>query len=232
MEPTRIIDSFNYAIEGFIYVLKTQRNMRIHFLLGVLLFILALVVDFNKLELVCLGSIVTLVLFAEMINTTIEHAIDLISSDVHPLARIIKDISAGAVLLTAIAATISGYLLFSEHLDFSIVKGLGALRYATPTITVIAIILVLSLVILGKVLFHSGTPLRGGMPSGHSAVAFSLWTIIAFSTSNTLVIILSFALAVLIALSRLSQQIHTLWEIIMGAFVGFLVTVLCIQLFK
>lgn len=228
----RLIESFNCAIEGFIYVVKTQRNMRIHFLLAIFLFILGIVLDFTRIELVCLGGVITMVLFAEMINTVVEHTIDLISDTFHPLARIIKDISAGGVLLTAITAVISGYLLFIRHLKFSLVGGLGRLKNSPLHVTIISLITVLALVMLGKVIFRKGTPLRGGMPSGHSAIAFSIWTIIAFSTSNPMIIILSLVMAIAIARSRYEERVHTLWEISAGSLLGFLATVLLIQIFR
>ena len=127
MRPAKFLESFTYAFEGLVYVIKSQRNMRVHFLLAVFLFISGIVLEFTRLELVCLVGIIAMVLFAEMINTAIEYTIDLISDSFHPLARIIKDISAGAVLLTAISAAICGYLLFSRHLDFSIIGGLSRL---------------------------------------------------------------------------------------------------------
>lgn len=232
MAGKTIIESFNCAIEGFIYVLKTQRNMRVHFMLGVLMFTLGIILDFSRIELVCLGGIITLVLFAEMINTAIEYTIDLISDAFHPLARIIKDVSSGAVLVTAVSSIIIGYLLFSRHVYFSLIKGLNRLKSSPLHITIIALIAVLSFVIIGKVRFQKGTPLRGGMPSGHSAVAFSIWTIIFFSTSNPLIIILSFLLAALIAGSRLHKGIHTIWEVMAGSLLGVLVTLLLFQIFR
>jgi len=232
MQRTNLVESFNCAIEGFIYVVKTQRNMRIHFLLAVLVFILGIILDFTRIELICLGSLITIVLFAEMVNTIIEHTVDLISDLFHPLARIIKDISAGAVLLTAVSATIFGYLLFSGHILISLTGGLSRLKDTPLHTTVIALILVFAIVIVGKILFRKGKPLRGGMPSGHSAIAFTIWTIIAFSTSNPLIISLSFLLAILIVRSRLHQNIHTVWEVTAGSVIGFLVTVLLIQIFK
>lgn len=233
MWSTNFVESFNCAIEGFIYVIKTQRNMRIHFLLAISVFILAIILDFTKIELICLGSVITMVLFAEMVNTAVEHTIDLISDAFHPLARIIKDISAGSVLLTAIMAIIAGYLLFSRHLaNFSLAGGLSRFKSSSPTVTVIALIIVFGLVMLCKAVFRKGTPLRGGMPSGHAAISFAIWTIVAFSTSNPLIILLTLILAIAISKSRLSQNIHTIWEVIAGALLGFFITVLLIQVFR
>jgi diacylglycerol kinase (ATP) len=232
MWKNKIVDSFNCAIEGFIYVLRSQRNMRIHFLLGVFIFLMGILFDFSRIELISLGGIITLVLFAEMLNTAFEHTIDLISDAFHPLARIIKDIAAGSVLLTAVYATIFGYLLFSRHLAFSFMRGVDRIKNSPVHITIIALISVFSLSVVGKVLFQKGTPMRGGMPSGHSAIAFSIWTVILCSTSNPLIIILSFAMAVAIAASRLSQEIHSLIEVAAGGLLGFFVTLLLFQIFK
>ena len=94
-----LLESFNYAIEGFLYTLKTQRNMRIHFLCGVLALLLALLCSFSRAELVALLLTIVLVLLAEMINTGVELIIDLITNEFHPLARIIKDVAAGTVFV-------------------------------------------------------------------------------------------------------------------------------------
>ncbi|MDD5450095.1 MAG: diacylglycerol kinase [Candidatus Omnitrophica bacterium] len=228
----RMIESFNHAIEGFIYVLRTQRNMRVHFLLGVLIFIVGIILDFTRIELICLGSLVTLVLFAEMLNTAIEYTVDLISDAFHPLARVIKDISAGAVLLTALSAAIFGYLLFARHFEFSFIGGLSRIKNSPLHISIIAFIIVLSLTIIGKILFQKGTPMRGGMPSGHAALAFSVWTVVIFSTSNPLIIILTFIMAIVIARSRLSQRVHGVWEIVAGSLLGFFTTLLIFQFLR
>lgn len=230
MEQHGLVQSFNCAIEGFIYVLKTQRNMRIHFLLAVFILLLGIYLNFNIWEILLLCAAITLVLVAEMVNTALESAINIASDKFHHLARIAKDISAGAVLIAALNALVAGYLLFSRHLRFSMEYGLLRIKQSPWHITFISIILVLALVVTLKVFFHKGTPMRGGMPSGHSAVAFSIWTVIAFSTSNGLVIILSFIMAVLIARSRLDRAIHTAWEIVIGGVLGALVTTLIFQL--
>ena len=213
-------------------MLKTQRNMRIHFLFGVIIFLMGIIFDFSRIELVCLGTVITLVLFAEMLNTAVEHTIDLISDSFNPLARIIKDVTAGAVLLTAVAAAIIGYLLFSKHITFSFVRAVSRIKNSPVHITLISLIIVLTLVMVGKLIFQKGTPMRGGMPSGHSALAFSIWTIILFLTSNPLIIILSLMMAVGIARSRLIQRIHTFWEIAAGSLLGFFVTLLIVQLLR
>jgi diacylglycerol kinase (ATP) len=232
MQARNFVESFNAAVEGFIYVLKTERNMRIHFLTAFFIVLLGVYLSFSMFEVLILTTTITLVLAAEMINTAIEHIVDLVKSEIHPIARLIKDIGAGVVLLTAINAVIVGYALFSHKVPFNIDIEMARIRQSPWHITFIAVILVFGLSIIGKLVFHRGTPLRGGMPSGHSAVAFSIWTAIAFMTTNSVVIALSFVMAFLIARHRLKDAIHNFWEVLAGAALGILVTVLVFQIFR
>src|SRR5579871_808418 len=108
-----IFDSFNFAFEGIIHVLRTQRNMRIHFVVAIGVIVLALVVAVSKIELIALLISITFVLIAEMINSAIEGAIDVATTSFDPMAKLAKDIAAGAVLIAAINAVAVGYLVFS-----------------------------------------------------------------------------------------------------------------------
>ena len=117
MKSRSIIESFNYAVDGIIYTLKTQRNMRIHFALAVFVLILSLFLNFTRLEFLILFITVTFVIATEMINTAIEKAIDMITEDYHPLAKISKNVAAGAVLVSAINAIVVGYLLFFDRFN-------------------------------------------------------------------------------------------------------------------
>ena len=97
-----VFDSFNYAFEGIIHVLRTQRNMRIHFASRSSCSSLALIVDVTRLELIALLISITFVLIAEMINSAIEGAIDIATTSFDPMAKLAKDIAAGAVLIAAV----------------------------------------------------------------------------------------------------------------------------------
>ena len=110
--PT-VFDSFNYAFEGIIHVLRTQRNMRIHFAVAFVVIVAALIVNVTKLELIALCISITFVLIAEMLNTGIEAAIDIATTSFDPMAKLAKDIAAGAVLIASVNALVVGYLVFS-----------------------------------------------------------------------------------------------------------------------
>lgn len=225
-----LIESLNSAAEGFVYVLRTQRNMRLHFLFATLVLVLGIYLELPKMELLLLLGAITLVLVLEMVNTAMELTIDLVKSAYHPLARIIKDIAAGAVFLSAMNALIVGYVIFSRRFVLHIEDGIQRIARSPWQLTLMALIVVMFLVLAGKILLRKGTPFRGGMPSGHAAFAFSVWTIIVFSTRNGLVMLLSFVLAFLIARYRMKDKIHTFWEVLTGSVLGILITALVFQL--
>jgi len=233
MRQSKFVESFNAAIEGFLYVVKTERNMRIHFLASILILLLGICLNFTPQELMILAIAITLVLSAEMINTAIELIVDIIvEMEFHPIAKVIKDTSAGVVLLTVINAIIVGYMLFSGKMPFTIEEGIARLGHSPWHLTFISIIVVLAVTIMGKISTRSGTPLHGGMPSGHSAIAFAMWTVIIFLTRNSIVIVLAFVMAFLIARHRIKDSIHTTWEVVAGAILGILSTGLIFQLLR
>ena len=233
MREHKLVESFNAAIEGFLYVVRTERNMRIHFLSAIFILLLGIYLNFKPQELMILAVTITLVLVAEMINTAVELIVDIIvEMEFHPIAKVIKDASAGAVLLTVINAVIVGYLLFAGKVPFTLEDGITRLGQSPWHLTFISIIVVLALTILGKITLRSGTPLRGGMPSGHAAIAFAMWTVIAFLTHNAVVMLLAFAMAFLIARHRIKDSIHTVWQVVAGAILGILCTGLIFQLLR
>ncbi len=111
-----LVSSFRFAFAGLAYVARTQRNFRIHLALGTLATGLGVAFAFTPLEWAVLAGVITLVLFAEMLNTVVEAAVDLASPGYHPLAKVAKDVAAGAVLLTALGAVVAGLCLFAPHL--------------------------------------------------------------------------------------------------------------------
>src|SRR5207247_8428207 len=106
------LDSFNFAFEGIIHVLRTQRNMRIHFAIAVAVLVFALIVNVTKLELIALLISITFVLIAEMLNSAVEAAIDIATTSFDPMAKLAKDVAAGAVLIASTNAVVVGYLVF------------------------------------------------------------------------------------------------------------------------
>lgn len=233
MKPRNLFESFNCAIEGFIYVIKTQRSMRLHFLCALLVVVAALFFNLDGMEMLILIFTIAMVLVAEMINTAAELLVDMITNAYHPLARIVKDITAGAVLIAASTAVVVGYVLILRHGEPEFDLLIYRLRHSSWHLSAISLGVVLFGVMVGKTFSRKGRPLRGGMPSGHTAMAFSIWTLTLLLTGKErpVVSVLVFLLALLIARSRIRGAVHTMPEVIAGALVGSLVTLCMYQLF-
>ncbi|MGE4491431.1 MAG: diacylglycerol kinase family protein [Syntrophotalea sp.] len=116
MKPAKGVHfSFNCAIEGFLWAVRTQQHMRCHCLVAVGVVLAGLIFRVTALEFILLVFAIVLVLFAELVNTACETLVDLASPDFHPLARRVKDVAAGAVLLVSVGAAIVGYLILSGY---------------------------------------------------------------------------------------------------------------------
>jgi diacylglycerol kinase (ATP) len=227
-----IVESFNYAIEGLIHVLRTQRNMRIHFAIAVVVLVVAVAAGVSRVELIVLLLSITFVLVSEMINTAIEGTIDAATTSFDPMAKLAKDIAAGAVLISAVNAVAVGYLVFAGKAADNSADVLDKLRDAPAQITVIALVLTVILVIATKAWTGRGTPLRGGLPSGHAAVAFAAWvaaTYIVGDSHRFVVSALTFIMALLVAQTRVESGIHSTLEVISGGAIGALVTLSVFQ---
>lgn len=111
-----LVKSFGFALNGFLAALKEQRNLRIHLFISALVLAVAYLLEINFLEfsilLLCMGLVISL----ELVNSSIEELVDLISPEKKALAGKIKDISAAAVLVAAVTASMVGIIIFGSHL--------------------------------------------------------------------------------------------------------------------
>lgn len=187
--------------------------------------------DITKIELIILSSTIILVVFAELVNTAIEVAIDATTNYYHPLAKIAKNISAGAVLVTALNSIFIGYLIFWDKINnfnFGVIR---KIKQSNPYISFVILVMVVIVTVIIKAIYGEGTPLRGGMPSGHSTISFSIATVISFITNEPIIIGLSFLMAFIVAQSRVDTGVHSLKEVIVGAILGTVLTVIILKIF-
>jgi len=226
--------SFNRALRGIFYVFKTQRNMRIHFVVAFLVLAVSLFLDLDKRDLIILSFTIVLVLITEIFNTAMELVVNLVTDKFHPLARRIKDIAASAVLFASVNAILVGYLIFfrKKYLGYHLASSVFAKIQNSPEyIAATCLGVILLLVFGGKVYSGQGTPLKGGMPSGHTAFAFALSTASAFISKSLVLGLLTLTLAVMVGESRVRSGIHTKREVFMGGLIGVIATILIFQIF-
>ncbi len=104
--------SFQYACEGIIAFIRREHNAWLHLIATIAVAVLAFVVGVTNTELLALVFVIGFVWVAEIFNTCIEHIMDFISTEKKPAIKFIKDLSAGAVLVAAITALITGSIIF------------------------------------------------------------------------------------------------------------------------
>lgn len=230
MQVDNFWGSLNYALQGIIHTFKTQRNMRIHFSLAFIVLVGSLLLDVSKLELLALFFAIVFVLGMELINTSVEIIVDMITDRYSYRARIAKNIAAGAVFLASVNAMIVGYLIFLDELKELSLSLIQYIKQNPSHLTFINLGLLFLIVISMKAATGKGTPLRGGMPSGHSALAFSIMAMVALMTEDFLLTTLVFILAIFVAQSRLHTRTHSFLEVVTGGLIGVLLTLIIFQL--
>ncbi len=112
----KLLNSFGYALKGMFLALKDQQNMRIHLTAVIVVTVAGIFLGLTAIEwsliALCIGSVIS----SEMMNTAIETLVDLVSPEFNEKAGKIKDIAAGAVLLTAIVATVVAVYIFGNKI--------------------------------------------------------------------------------------------------------------------
>jgi diacylglycerol kinase (ATP) len=112
----KLFSSFDNAIRGVIFLLKSEQNARVHAIITILVGVAAYVLEVSRLEVAVLFMAVILVFAVEIINTAIEKVFDVLHPEKHSLIRAVKDAMAGAVLISAIIATVVALLIFLPYI--------------------------------------------------------------------------------------------------------------------
>ena len=108
----KLINSFKYAFTGIKTSFKTEQNMKIHILIMILVILAGIILKIDALDWIILIIMISLVISAELFNTTIETVVDMITKEKNEKAKVAKDVAAGAVLVLAIGSVIIGFIIF------------------------------------------------------------------------------------------------------------------------
>lgn len=227
----RWLEALSCAIEGILVASKTERHLRFHLYSAAALLVVCFTFGINKWEFIILTTMATIVITAELFNSAVESMVDIISPHKQDGARIAKDVAAGAVLVPSVVSLIAAYFILKPYvLDFYL-NGIRIARHSGGDIAVTAVIICMIFVVILKSHLGQDHPLKGGMPSGHSAIAFSICVSSTVIFGNIPVFIVSFILALLIALSRIIVQAHLFKEVFAGAVLGSVVTLVLFKMF-
>ena len=228
--------SFGHAYRGLVYAVRTQRNMRFHVVASAAVLVLSLLVGVNGLELAMLLVVIMAVFVAEMFNTAMEFAVDLVTQEYHPLAKLAKDVSAGAVLVASIGAVLVGYLILGDDLGPALLHASDGVRRLPGHATLVALVLVAITVVLVRALTRSSNASPGWMPSGHAAIAFAAWASASFVAVDDagryagLISAITLLMALLVCQSRVEAGFHSVYGVAVGAVLGVLLAVAAFQL--
>lgn len=108
--------SFRYACNGFWYAFRNERNFRIESVFGLVVIILILLLDFARWEQVALIMMVAWVVTVELLNTVVERVVDIVKPRAHPYLKVVKDLMASVVLVSAFLAVLVGGVILLPHI--------------------------------------------------------------------------------------------------------------------
>ncbi|MCL5674475.1 MAG: diacylglycerol kinase [Candidatus Omnitrophica bacterium] len=227
-----IISSFTDAFRGLFFILKTQRNLRIHFIIAAFVILGGLFLKIPISDFLILILLITIVIVVEITNTIIEMIINFLTDTYSIEARRLKDASASMVLVASGSAIIVGYLIVARFFPPSLRNLFEDIAHSPWYFTLTVIITISIIYIFLKFFIRRRALISGGMPSIHSGIAFSIWTIISFMTfyKTPLISFLVLLLAVWVAQGRVLKRIHKIEEVIIGALGGIFITVIIFEL--
>jgi diacylglycerol kinase (ATP) len=232
MKSRTLLDSFRFALDGMVHVIRTHRHMRYHLVITMAVLALSVLLRVTKVEVIALTIVIGLVLLAELFNSAIEVTVDLVTDSYHPLAKVAKDVAGAAMLVaTLTAATVGALIFFDRARVRQLVAGGGLYQRPANILHVLlaAAVLIMILVVVTKIRGGKGSVMRGGVVSAHAALAAFLATAVYYAGGNVVTVGAAAVLALLVCQSRVEAGIHTPREVILGAVSAVAVSVFMFQ---
>ena len=220
------------ALNGIIHAFKTEKNLRNDYIIGALVLFVSLFFDFTKTELICLVLTIGFVIFAEMINSTVEYIVNLVKTEYDLNAKAAKDIAAGGVLIASIISVIVAYLLFVDKIRQASTALLTAVLSSKMHMLVTILFVVTVLVVILKGVFSKDKEHNyvKAFPSARVAISFALSTYLFVITKNLLVGGVALVLSIMVSSIKRENDKTTMLQIILSALLGILLVVSIYQL--
>lgn len=219
----KFLKGFDYAYEGLVWAINHEKNMKFHMLALAILLVASLFFNLSRVEMITLVFAVCFVLGFELLNTSLEQAVNLASGGKYsPFAKASKDLAAAAVFISALNALFVAYLIFfDKFIDIynSVIVRITR-QPSHLTVTTISLVIVVTIFLKGVFYEGHGTAFKGGFVSGHTSLSFCIATIGIMLSDEPLVKLLFLLLALIVAESRYESNIHSIPEIIRGAILG------------
>ena len=229
--PKNWFESVGCAFEGVLYAFKTQRHVRVHYTIAVVIISISLLLDLTYIEFMLFALSVLILLAAEMFNTAIEDLSNLVERRYNEKVKRVKDVSAGGVLVSSFGVVIMCYLIITKYLSEPFVIVLNAVKVNYGLVVSVTLLLVLIVIVSLKTALGGKSGFSQSSPSGHSAIAFSIWSAVSLITMNVLISTLIFLMALMVSHSRLLVGKNTVLNVFTGAISGIAVTVIIFYFF-
>lgn len=222
--------ALRHALDGVIKAFKTERNLRFDYFIGLVVLICSLFFDFTKTEFACLCLTIGFVIFAEMINSTVEYIVDLITDKYDDRAKAAKDIAAGGVLIASVVAVIVAFFLFADKLTMATTSVISTIFGSNIYILFTIIFAVILLAVILKGVMGKGSNYSMAYPSARVALAFGLTTYVYIITRSILVGGVSLILSIIIAQIRVENTKTRPIYMVISAIIGVLVVLIIYQI--
>ncbi len=222
--------ALGHAIDGIIRAFKTERNLRIDYIIGLTVFICSLFFDFTKTEFACICLTIGFVIFAEMINSAVEYIVDLVTDKYDDRAKAAKDIAAGCVLIASGVSVIVAYFLFEDKLFNATTHIISSILSSRLHILLTILFAIVLLVVILKGFFCKTDEFSKSHPSLRVALAFGITTYAYLITKSLFVGGVTFLLSVIIAQMKVQNSKVRPFYLLFSALLGILIVVVIYQI--
>lgn len=214
------LKALRHSIDGVIRAFKTERNLRIDYLIAICVLLAGVILGFDKTEFVCLCLTIGFVIFSEMMNSVSEYIVDLVTDKYDDRAKAAKDIAAGGVLISSAISVVVAYFLFADKLKDATTSIISSIFASNSHILFTIIFALVIFVIILKGIFGKENNYSHSGPSLHIALAFALSTYACIITKNLLVAaicgILSFLVFSLKVTNTKARMINMIYSALIG----------------
>jgi len=222
--------ALGHAFDGIIRAFKTERNLRIDYIIGLTVFICSLFFDFTKTEFACLCLTIGFVIFAEMINSSVEYIVDLVTDKYDDRAKAAKDIAAGCVLIASGVSVVVAYFLFEDKLYNATSHIITSILSSKLHILLTVIFAITLLVVILKGIFSKTDEYSKSHPSLRVALSFGITTYVYLITKSLFVGGVTFLLSLIIVQMKVQNSKVKPIYILFSACLGILIVVVIYQI--
>lgn len=232
MKNRTLGDSFKNALNGICHVIKAERNMKIHIAAALVVILLGINYRLDKIETVLVCIAIGLVLVCELLNTAIEVLVDMVMESYHPKAKIVKDVAAGGVLMSAILSVVIGYIIFIDRVAIDVQKAVGFLKNLDVRVSIIILTVTIVFIVIKAVVFKKKVSMRGSVDTVIAFTASAAATAVLMLNGNVKNSIMFFGICMLVVVSRFRKKMQNFYDIFIGVVTAFLIVLVIFGVFN